>query len=386
MRTFAVVTPYLPAPANTGGRIRIHALARALARHGAVDLFARYWPIELAPEAGDTVGALALYRETHLRQGDLGAAIPGFAPRRVRAACPWRLRRDLERAHARWRYDAVVVCHSYAAATALRLRDTVLALDEHNVESAYARMMAPGDRVEAARLARWERRVWNRVHTISAVTPDDARAIGRGARVEPAVIANGAELKKIEFVAPSARAGHDVLFVGSMSHPPNVRAACELAREVLPLVRERAPDATLTLCGRAPAPEVRALAGEHVRVTGTVEDIAPYLSRARVYANLLRDGAGSSLKVPEALAAGVPLVSTAVGVRGFELTDGVHFSAAETPRAFADAIVRAWDDAASAERRALAAREVARAYDWELLGDRFARHVLDAVESRRGRS
>ena len=378
MAHLALVTPYLPAPANTGGRIRMHRLARALARVAQVDLFARVFSVELTPDIGP---ALAEYRSVYLRGADLGAWRLAGQSRRVREASPLGLARDLRAAHARRPYDAVIACHSYAAATARALGATVpWVLDEHNVESRYARRMRPADVAEHCRLEHWERAQWRDAALVTAVTDADAAVI-RAHRSGPTmVIANGADARAAAYRAPSDRASRSLLFVGAMSHPPNVAAAVRLARDVLPRVRERHPDATLVLCGRAPDAAVRALASAHVTVTGTVPDTAPYLDAAGCYLNALTDGEGSSLKLPEAMAAGVPVVSTAVGARGFDVADGRELLVtADDPAALAEGALAVFADPVAADERARRARAFAETLDWALLGGRFARAVLGVV-------
>ncbi len=380
--SFALVAPYLPAPANTGGRIRIHRLARALSFVGPVDLFARYWPVEIAPDAGDVSSALSIYRHRELCDRGPFLGIPGITSRRAREAAPRALRDALVRRHSASPYTAVIACHSYGALAAIELRDTALVLDEHNIESRYSRAVTPNARAEALRLERWERRVWRSADLVTTVTDDDARAVSASREGAVEVVPNGVSCDEIAFAAPSSRRSHELLFIGSMSHPPNVRCAVSLATEVLPRVRARHPDARLVVCGRAPSREVLALASEHVEVTGTVADVAPWLDRAGAYVNLLDAGAGSSLKVPEALAAGVPLVSSRVGVRGFALDDGAHYLGAETADEAASAVIAAWRDPVASDARASAARAVIASLDWSALGARFASLVMAAARQR----
>ena len=380
--SFALVAPYLPAPANTGGRIRIHRLARALSFLGHVDLFARYWPVEIAPDAGDVSSALSLYRHRELCDRGPFLGIPGITSRRAREAAPRALRDALARRHSASPYAAVIACHSYGALAAIDLRDATLVLDEHNIESRYARAVTPNARAEALRLERWERRVWREADLVTTVTDDDARVVTATREGAVEVVPNGVACDEIAFTAPSHRRSHELLFVGSMSHPPNVRCAISLAREVLPRVRAQHPDARLVVCGRAPSREVRALASEHVEVTGTVADVAPWLARAGAYVNLLDAGAGSSLKVPEALASGVPLVSSRIGVRGFALDDGAHYLNAESAEEAARAVIESWRDPTASDARASAAREAISSLDWAVVGARFAELVMAAAKRR----
>ncbi|MEI8258709.1 MAG: glycosyltransferase family 4 protein [Deltaproteobacteria bacterium] len=380
----AFVTPYLPCPANTGGRIRMHRLARALAARGDVWLYACAGLREAAAQRERP--ELTLFASTHVRNSDLGAVPPWFTSRRVRKSGPARLANDLRDDHARVRFDAIVVEHSYALATASRVHGVPVLVDEHNIESRYqAEYFAAEGRAgwrarrEVELLAAWERVAWRGASRVTCVSERDAEVV-RGVRAGPVdVIANGTALDEVSFIPASQRRGGDVLFVGLMSHAPNVTGALFLAREVMPRVWRDEPAARLVLCGRTPTRELLALASPRIEVTGTVESVGPYLSRAAVYANALFQGAGSSLKVPEALASGLPIVSTLVGVRGFPLEPGTHFDAAEDAEGFARGIVRALRTRDQLDGRSERGRAVAEGYDWRTLGVRFASIVESMV-------
>src|SRR4051812_41704682 len=112
-----------------------------------------------------------------------------------------------------------------------------------------------------------------------------------------------------------------------MSWGPNGNAASFLIREVLPRVRQVRPDARLLIVGRNPPADVAAYherAG--VVVTGGVPDVVPYFRDARCLVVPLESGGGTRLKILEAFAAGLPVVSTPVGVEGIDAQNGVHLS------------------------------------------------------------
>ncbi len=372
--------PYLPAPATTGGRIRIHRLSRALAELGELELFAVAAPAELEQETARS--ALEPYAAHHVAVARFPALPAWRWPARVRNAAPPLLSAAFRRAHGQRRFDVLVAEHCQAAALALGAPDVPLVVDEHNVESEY---VAERDRArgplgywkqrEVALLEAWEQRIWRTASEVVCVSESDAERVQRVRERAPALIPNGVELSSVPFRLPSARTGFEVLFVGSMSHPPNVAAARFLAGEVLPLVRRDEPRARLVLCGMNPNREVLALSGESVEVTGFVESVAPYLERAAVYANPLRFGAGTSLKVLEALASGLPLISTAVGVRGFGLSAPGAYREAEGAADFAREILGAFRDRGSFDASAARGRELAAGYDWEQLALRFAKLV-----------
>ena len=132
----------------------------------------------------------------------------------------------------------------------------------------------------------------------------------------------------------------DILFVAGFAHPPNVDAATWLVREILPLVRERHPQVHLHLVGSNPAPEVHALACDHVHVTGYVSDeaLAGYYGRCRVATAPLRFGGGMKGKVLESMRHGLPMVTTSVGVQGLSAASFLPHSM--DARVLADEICR----------------------------------------------
>ncbi len=380
--------PYLPAPATTGGRIRIHRLSRALAELGELELFAVAAPAELDRDAARSL--LEPCAARHFGAARFSALPALRLPARVRNAAPALLSAAFRRAHAQRRFDVLVAEHCHAAALALEAPDVPLVVDEHNVESEYLaeRERARGPlgywkQREVALLEAWEQRIWRTASEVVCVSESDAERVRRVRERAPVLIPNGVELSAVPFRLPSARTGFELLFVGSMSHPPNVAAARFLAEEVLPLVRRAEPRARLVLCGMNPSREVLALSGESVEVTGFVESVAPYLERAAVYANPLRFGAGTSLKVLEALASGLPLISTAVGVRGFGLGAPGEYREAEGAADFAREILGAFQERGSFDAPAARGRDLAAGYDWGQLARRFAKLVQSLARAAR---
>jgi GT2 family glycosyltransferase len=131
-----------------------------------------------------------------------------------------------------------------------------------------------------------------------------------------------------------------LLFIGGYRHPPNVDAALWFVEEVLPLVRQEV-DAPLTLLGDGPPPALIAMDdGATLHVPGFVHDVTPYFDQARVFICPLRYGSGVKGKVNQALSAGLPMVSTSIGVEGMGLVDGVDVVIGDDPASFAAACVR----------------------------------------------
>jgi glycosyltransferase involved in cell wall biosynthesis len=145
-----------------------------------------------------------------------------------------------------------------------------------------------------------------------------------------------------------------LLYIGRYDYWPNDEAAAELVRDILPQL----PDATLSLVGMAPTPWMQALDTPGVEVTGTVDDVRPYLAAAACVVIPLRAGTGTRLKVLEAGAAHVPVVSTELGVEGIAFAAGEHYLAAETVADFVAAVRQLHDDPALVNRITGAAHQI----------------------------
>jgi glycosyltransferase involved in cell wall biosynthesis len=131
-----------------------------------------------------------------------------------------------------------------------------------------------------------------------------------------------------------------LMFLGSFPHQANVDAVQHLVRDILPEVRHKIPGVTLRIVGSDPPPEVEALAGEGITVTGRVPCLEDHFARSRVLVAPLRWGAGIKIKVLESLGHGLPVVLSSLGAEGLHLTHGTDALIADEPQAFAAAVVR----------------------------------------------
>ena len=168
------------------------------------------------------------------------------------------------------------------------------------------------------------------------------------------VVRNGVAIDHYTPDPSCAEPGH-LVFTGVMDYFPNVDGCIWFAKEILPMVRAKVPNAHFTIVGSKPTPEVKALASlDGVEVTGYVDDTRDYLRRAAVSIAPLRVARGIQNKVLEALAMGLPTVGTTSATQGVEGTPGTDYIVADEARDFADAVIQLLED--PAEGRALGDR------------------------------
>lgn len=176
---------------------------------------------------------------------------------------------------------------------------------------------------------------------------------------------------------------HTMAFLGSMDWHANIDSVEFFVREIYPPVKARFPSVKFLAIGRNPPSQIRALAEKDpsIEVTGTVPDVRPYLARASLMVLPLRVGGGTRIKVFEAMAAGLAVVSTHVGAEGLPVTDGENIVFAEKPDEFADKICDLLADPERSRRIAYNGLEMVRKhFSWGASVDMFERHCFAVLK------
>jgi glycosyltransferase involved in cell wall biosynthesis len=401
-RPLIFLCPRVPHPLNTGAKIRTHAVLNALKSAYAVHYVGFQQP-DLTPAQAEAAlkgcasvflrpePACGLTGKGWLAMRSLPDARPATMLKYTSAALAGRVREILA-AHP----EAVVHAdHLHMAAYLGTGRSALRVVDEHNVEAqiveraaerlrpggALARLAAPATQawltMQAGRMRRYEASWLDKADLALAVSPGDAEqlaAMAPGTAVE--VIPNGVDVEyfKAGETGQGPTAGR-MVFTGSMNWLPNQDAMLYFCQEMLPLMRSMPGPAagwSLDIVGQSPSAAVQALARAGVRVTGTVDDVRPYVAGGEVFIVPLRIGGGSRLKILEAFAMEVPVVSTAIGCEGLGVSDGAQLLVADTPQAFAEAVGRVASDGELRRRLVESAkRHVLERFTWPEIGRRL---------------
>lgn len=236
------------------------------------------------------------------------------------------------------------LCEKYlpgvrAASTVPIVYDTI---DLHYTRERRRAELENGDDTTWRRLQAIELSMARAADLVVTVTDVERRELATHGIERVAVIPTIHDIEPHDEIGFAARSG--LVFIGGYSHTPNVDAAQWLCNDIMPAVWRREPEMTVALLGNGPPKSVTDLRSARVRVTGFVADVAPYFEDARLFVAPLRYGAGMKGKIGHALSFGLPLVTTTVGIDGYELTDGVNCSIADDARSFGRAIVKLYSD------------------------------------------
>ncbi|MFN3874914.1 MAG: glycosyltransferase [Flavobacteriales bacterium] len=226
--------------------------------------------------------------------------------------------------------------------------------------------LKPIFRLETRRLIRYENLMFDQFDNAVIISAQDRDYIYHPWRHRMAVVPNGVDTEHFSPMPVEPR--YDLLFTGNMNYPPNIDSVLFLANRVLPLIRERRPEATLLISGVDPSPKVRALAQRDplITVTGWVKDIRQSYASARVFIAPMQIGTGLQNKLLEAMSMRMPCITSALANNAVGAPPGDAILLGNTPEEYAEAALRLLSD--EAERLRIAANGqafVRDRFDWD---------------------
>jgi glycosyltransferase involved in cell wall biosynthesis len=208
--------------------------------------------------------------------------------------------------------------------------------------------ISPANLLPTLMIRRAETRLIRRLDHVHVTTSRLAEAVMRlHARARPHVVPIALDPSLYEFRAEDTTSAPVIGFLATMSWPPGYLAAIRMITRVFPRIRARRPDARLLLVGwNARTRLARYLDRPGVEIVENVPDAAAYFRRLQVFAYPLPQGSGMMAKILEAMAYGVPIVTTNEGIEGYGIKDGVHALVTDDDADFAERVVELLDDAA----------------------------------------
>jgi len=367
------VCPFVPWPLVNGGKIRTYHLLRQASAQAEIHLRVIQEP-EPVPGAEDalapwcrSLGFFERSRPGSLERWKLPKLERWFHSRALLAA----VRADLSRGGFRLLHlDELLLARILPSERAIPVVQHHHKLDT-DLYGALGGGASLEQRFDQWKLRRLEAESARRYRHHLLCSQDDADTLrARHGALDCAVVPSGFDPDAFRSDPPAPVREHArLVFLGSMDYGPNVEAVLRFAREILPRIRAVRKETVLAIVGGDPLPEVRALAGEGIQVTGRVPAVQPHLEHASALVVPLRIGGGTRLKIVEALALGTPVVSTTIGAQGLGLAHEEHLLLADGAEQFAAATLRILADPQAAARMGERGRaHVHEHFRWEVLG------------------
>lgn len=390
------ISPYPICPPVHGGGVFMYHTLREMVKHAEVHV------IELLEGPEQVVDNQELRQfcasaEWIVRASGKAAGFGSLLPYAVREFAiedmEWLIHRQIYRRQI----DVVQIEYTPMAQYGGAFRRLVTALFEHDVyfqsirrglghwPGALAEFKA---RVEYLRALRYELGALSRFDQVQVCTPANRDyLLSFAPRLAPLLrdgLRAGIDISRYEF-RPCGREPFTMLFLGSFRHDPNRVAVDWFVHSVLPLIRKRQPRARLVVAGSdPPPPHVYGDQSGALQMLGYVDDIRPPLARYAVFVCPVLSGSGVRVKLLEAFAAGIPVVSTRVGAEGLATNDGEFCALADDPATFADRVLDLWENPETAVGMTQRARaEVEMNWDMALLTERLVAGYQRMVREKR---
>jgi glycosyltransferase involved in cell wall biosynthesis len=237
--------------------------------------------------------------------------------------------------------------------------------------------LKPVLKLEALRVKRYEGQLLRQVDGVLAVTDIDKKALLECVNHAPgelsakiSVIPIAVDTQQIQPI--QRKPGSKAIFtLGTLHYPPNADGIRWFLQQVLPLIRQQVPDASLTIAGKNPPEDFLELARQNpgwIRVTGYVPDLKPYLEQSALVVVPVRAGGGMRVRILEAFAYGMPVVTTTVGLEGISATTDREVIVADAPADFAERVVQLLKDESLQSLLSEKGRLLAETrYDWQVV-------------------
>lgn len=367
-----------PFPPRRGGKIRPFNMIRHLSAYHRVTVASLARSCEEAQQGEGIAAHCAAYEMAVVRNSIQAARMVARLPMRTPSSMGYfysvRLKRRIRSLLQRERFDLIFVHCSSAAQYVEKVRGIPKILDFGDMDSQkwfeYSRYkpfpLSLGYRLEGIKLKSEEKRLAGLFDFCTATTRGEWETLlSYDVQVASDWFPNGVDHS---YFSPTSEEydPNAICFVGRMDYYPNQQAMFDFCANVLPRIQARRPAVQLFIVGADPSASVKKLGDlPGVTVTGSVPDVRPYLARSALMVAPLTIARGTQNKILEAMAAGVPVVTSSVAARGVDAIAQEHLLVADSEEEQAEAVLRVLADRDERRRLAVAGRDrVLQKHEW----------------------
>lgn len=388
----------LPYPLDQGGKIRAYHLIKNLAKNHEVTLFSFFRHSTQRQNLGKLkpfCQKIVLFKR--MRPFSLSHFLISLNPTLpFPAALYWlpQLKRKLQQETDKSLYD---ILHLESFYTSGYLQDKIKipqVLGTENIEwqvyFEYAkRQKLPFFKypmlLESLRIKWFEERTWRKADACLSVSQENLEEIEKVSGKKGYLIPNGVDLEFFQFRKVINHRPSTLLFVGNFAYIQNQDAVRFLVKEIFPLIRKEAKTVQLLIVGRNPTREIEKYAAADIKIRTDIEDIREAYGQSDILLAPIRAGSGTKFKVLEAMASGLPVVTTSIGIEGIKAKDGKEAIVRDDPRELAWEVVQLLSNKSRRQQLGKAGRAlVEKLYDWKEISKNLVKVYQELVYEKKG--
>jgi glycosyltransferase involved in cell wall biosynthesis len=388
-----ILSTWFPYPCNQGSKIRAYHLIKALASEHRLALISfEDQPIqpEWIEHIGEYCEEVKILPQAPFQYQRWKSLLGFFSlkPSAVYAGYSKEMENLVTSVAADWQPDLVFALTFVTAPYALKVPGVKRVVDMDNLLALMLKEEIPMSKSISQRMRRtlaylkfryYEDKIYSPFDYCIAVSDMDTNRVQQYTRIQPQqviCVPNGVDLNYYQ-INGIAKNQHELVYSGALTYLPNFDAMQFFLSEIFPMVQSEYPQSKLKITGKT-----NGFSTEHLRLngntffTGYVDDIRPVVAEAEICIVPLRQGAGTRLKILEAMALGTSVVSTTKGAEGLDVRHGYDYLLADTPQEFAQSVIRLLKDQNLQKKLTLQARKtVEKTYNWEKIGAHFLEKV-----------
>lgn len=372
-----IISPFLPYPLHQGGKIRIFNIIKYLSERHKITLacLSDKKDIDFSPLKEYCREVICIERKPHLVH-DFFVFLLSNKPFNYERFSSNKFIYALKELLQKQSFDFIQIEFSMMWQYADIFEGIPVVLDVHNIEYEIIRQIRNSCTnplkkflyaMEEKKLRRKEEQSWKKCSLCFTVSDKEGNVITSylNSSGKLFTILNGVDLRWFDFL-PKTNMGKQLLLIGGMDYQPNRDSLYYFIQEIFPLIQDRVPDVKVVIVGKGLHRVSNLVSVRGIEFHENVPDILPYFRKSDMLVVPLRLGAGTRIKILEAMAAGIPVVSTSKGCEGIEVTNGEHLLIADSPEAFADSALQLMTDRSLAEHLSKSARMLIEGkYSWE---------------------
>lgn len=383
-----MLVPFLPNTQMSGGQTRWYNLIKLLSKKHKITLMSLIkddWERKFIPELSKYCDKVMVFKrpKSPWTFRNLFLTLISFNPLVVIRNLSLEERSAIKKELASHKYDLIHAETFYVMPHIPKTKIPIVLVEptiefsvyKHYVNTEVPAIFKPIYLFDVLKLRYWERYYWKRAGKLFAVSEEDKKVMqSEIPEIEVGVIPNGIDIDFFKEKKSAKNIPPTMLYVGNFKWMQNVEAVNILVNEVWPKVKESVPDAVLWLVGvNMPVTIVEyAKNNKHIKITEGIPDIRDAYKLSSVLVAPIKGPGGTRLKVLEAMASGLPVVSTPVGVAGLGLTPGKHALVAKNNSEITDMTIRVLKNKEFAGKIGKSGREfVAANFDWKSIVGRL---------------